>query len=59
MKVEIIKSGRYAIIEIINKGRFSVRSFVIKNVGMIYIREQAAELSRVLGCKYSETKERP
>lgn len=59
MKVEIIKSGKYAIVEIINKGRFSVRSFVIENVGMIYIREQVAELARVLGCKYSETKEKP
>ncbi|MBA7470159.1 hypothetical protein ES707_05437 [subsurface metagenome] len=55
MKVEITTNNYYAIIEIVtDKGRFLIRNYDKKITGIEYVREQAAELARVLGCKYEE-----
>ena len=53
MKVELNTSNKYAVIEIITtRGRFMVRYYDPSN--MIYAREQANELARILGCSVEE-----
>jgi len=53
IKVEIIISNTYIITEIVNNGRFMVRCYTSNN-RIIYAREQAAELARILNCKVEE-----
>lgn len=55
MKVEITTNNYYAVIEIVtNKGRFPIRNYDKKTIGMEYVHEQTTELARVLGCKIEE-----
>ena len=55
MKVEITTNNYYAIIEIVtDNGRFPLRNYDKKTIGMEYVHEQATELARVLDCKVEE-----
>jgi len=57
VKVQITISPEIVLLEIISKnGRFMVSNYNTEYVIMDYIREQAAELARVLGCQYVEKK---